>query len=280
MADLATLRTLVVLVSFFSLLFGLYAIASVASPAFFAEGITGSGPQGTIVGPTSLLAANVSSAAEITYAADYDDYDVTGWTWTRWSVCTGTDTNMYVMVESFDDYVVIGKMNWEDFTWSVSNNGTRIDERQEVDRVGGLGTSDHWVISVDTLNDIYLGTPVYPPVGPPSHPDKNMANLNFTLANGKGSMMMRIDFNDTENGDVHAALLHSGIVFSLTQDFGDRRTSMNIISFIGGLFALDAPGLPYPVNAVVGLVWWGCVAAVGYIIFSVVRSLIPFLPGG
>jgi hypothetical protein len=250
------------------------------SPAFFAEGITGSGPQGTLVGPNSLLAANVSSVAAITYVADYDDYDVTGWTWTRWSVCTGTDTKMYVMVESFDNWLLIGKCNWQDFRWTVSKNGTQIDERQEVDRVGGLGISDHWVISVDTLNDIYLGTPVYPPVGPPSHPDKNMANLNFTMNNDKGSMLIQIGFNASENYDLDSALAHSGIVFSLTQDFGDRRTSMNILSFIGGLFALDAPGLPYPVNTIVGLVWWGCVAAVGYIIFSVVRSLIPFLPGG
>lgn len=286
MASLATLRTLIVLVTFFSVTFTIYGLAYTETPSLFSEGVTGTNPnQATGTNPVYLLKTQWNNTATLNITASFssNDTDLTGWTWTEWSICKEQYTDdYYFLIESYDDMGIFGKWGREDFDWYFSN-GTVASERTMVNKINvWLGYESHIVMSLHVLDDLYRG----PGVGdPPVYGPPDIGDLNFTLTNSKGSMNVYLSFDEDVFYTPTNAIVNvfgqpnGGMSFSVTQDFDDRKTSINILTFIGSMFSMNPFGLPYPISLIMNMVWYGAMASLAYITFTVVRSLIPLLGG-
>ncbi len=271
MASGTTLSLLVVLIIFFSIGFGLYAIATTESPAFFATTMSGGGPTGdTVPGPSSLIAWNVTNAIWLNSTHQDQTYDITGWSWTYWHDVNDTGP-LYIGVESYDLYFGFLYLNREDFKWYNTSTGNLLSVRPDL----ATGYSGYWTGAVhDALNVSLLDT---------LYSSRNLtSDLTFRCTNSKGSMQVSFDFNTTTYANPTAALQPGaqGVFLSLYQDFSDRRTSINLISFIGSLFVFSPPGVPYPVSTIISGLWYGCVGALSYVIVAIIRSFIPLLGGG
>lgn len=239
--------------------------------------MTGYGPSSSsLSNPNSLLAWNVTHAFTLNNSTDtYVEYDVNGWSYTGWNVVKIANGSNYILVDTFDLYGIIN-LNREDLEWRDENDTTVLSVR-----LGDLISPGHYyaehgthlVMPISVLDSIYNGG-----TGPVGFSDIN--NLHFVLRNGKGTLTIQIGFDESAHLLPRTALEDEGIYLSLQQDFSDRRTSINLLAFIGGLFSFEPPGVPYPVSTIVSGIWYGCVAALSYVIFTIVRSLIPFLGGG
>lgn len=250
--------------------FGLYAIAATESPAFFYVGMTGSGPTAALRDPNSLMAWNVTDAVLLNATQNIQYYDVHGWSYVRFAYATMANGSKCLLLETYDrGWLGIGNFNYEDLLWLNYSDPT-----EDFSYRASVASVDHWVMPLSQLDWLYGWHGVWGPFL------TDLDYLHFTMTNGKGSMNLRITFNTTAYMVPSTAVEGEGLYFSINQDFSDRRTSVNLMDFIFGLFAFSAPGVPYPISTILSMVWWGCVAALSYVVLTIIRSFIPFLGGG
>lgn len=254
-------RGLIVIVLFISVALILIGAAVSETPTFFVTPSTGQAPSvPASQNPMGLLAWNITHAVQLNNSIGNVDYEFTGWTWTTfWD-----KGDEYIYIESYDLWWIL-HLNKEDFKWYNFTTGNMVSGRYDV---SGL-LEYHEAMPVLSLDSIYQAR-------------NYTSDLKFTCTNSKGTMDIQIDFNTTAYNNVTEALDGEGIFFSLYQDFGDRKTSINLLSvisglFLGSIFGSNTLGIDPILSAIITI---GLDTALAYIVFQIVRSLIPFLPGG
>lgn len=250
---------LIVVVMFISVFLLIMVVAATETPTFF---VTPVGNAPSVPGsqnPMGLLAWNVTNAVQLNNTEPEVEYEITGWTWTNWLDSESGGQN-YFLVESYDKWWVF-IMNREDFKWYNFTTNQMVSFR----------SNGHEWINVTVLDLLYE-----------AQTENSTEAFRYTLDNSKGSMQVRLDFNTTAYNNFTEALDGEGVFFSIFQDFSDRKTSIDILGvvaglFLGSLFGANTLGLPVIISSILTI---GLDIALAYIVFSVVRSLIPFLPGG
>lgn len=251
---------LIVVVMFISVFLLIMVVAATETPTFF---VTPVGNAPSVPGsqnPLGLLAWNVTNAVQLNNTEPQVEYEITGWTWTRWLDSDSAGHN-YFLVESFDTWWFFTHLNLQDFKWYNFTAGQMVSVR----------LNGHEWVNVTLLDILYE-----------AQTENSTEAFRYTLDNSKGSFQTRLDFNTTAYANFTDALDGEGVFFSIFQDFSDRKTSIDILGvvaglFLGSLFGANTLGLPVIISSILTI---GLDIALAYIVFSIVRSLIPFLPGG
>lgn len=247
-------RGIITVVVFLAVTLIIVGVAVTQTPTLFSSPTGATSPSATATAPNAALAWTVTDAFTISNGDPIQYYQVPDWHWTAWLDLVPNGSRG-ITVSTFD-YWGPFTVNWEDMAW--------YDEYTNALR------------SVQLTNKYILVSTLQ------SYADVN-ASLDFKLINSRGNLHVFIDWDSATYGsDISAALAGTGLRFSLKQDFSDRVTTINLIDivtglFLGSIFGANTLGIDPTISAIITI---GLDSAMVYLAFTIVRSIIPFLPGG
>lgn len=248
-------RGIIVIVTFLAVILLCISTMATQSPELFTTP-SASSPQAEHTTPAEMLAWNVTNAFNLNSTHFTQSYEVPNWHWTTWVEQDHAGGGLAINAWSFDYWWITPiAINVEDLKWY--NEST------------GLQVSDGPWMWVSTLDDAASGA-------------SGTFSLPYRLTNSRGSLHLFISWNATLYATATAAYSGEGIWFSLSQDWSDRITSLNLIDilsglFLGSIFGANTLGIDPLYSAIITIV---LDAAAVYMIATIVRSFIPFLPGG
>lgn len=282
---LSEYRGLIVMVSFISITLILITLASTGPGSLFTSNTSASNVPNPS-SPTSYLAFNETNAVELSIAngsANSQQFHIPGSTWTQWDVAFDAQGNYYLLVQKFQHGLFgIGEWAYADFIW-YNSNGTangQVSQKVAVSTVqqgnpGQIGNGltgqlgDYQVRNVMSLSTLNFNW-------------NTTSTLSFMLTSSAGDMEVDVSFDSGNYLTPLKALTYGGLLFNIQQDWDDRITSLNILSimsglFLGQIFGQNTLNIDPTVSYIISIT---LLTASVYIVFEVVRSLIPFLPGG
>jgi len=273
----STYRGLIVIVVFIFMGVTFISLAISQSPEMFTSGGTNGQNPGVpgAQNPLNLMAWNVTNAIQLNLTNNDQDYDINGFRDVTFHYSLGGVGYHYLWVEKYDQVVFLGvplwRYAWEDFTWYNYSSGSQISSRVTIETYfgGRPAPSDHEAYSENDLDTAYQRS-------------NSTSDLKFRLSNSVGSFYVSFWFNTTAYSKPSIALQHEGIYISVWQDWSDRKTSINILSvlsglFLGNLFGSNTLGLDPTFSSILTMI---LDVGVAIITFFVIRSLIPFLSSG
>ena len=252
---MASMRGVITLVTFISVILILVGLATVETPEMFLVTPTGTGPDVRETDPSRLLAWNQTDAFVLNSTHKTQDYDVPNWHSTFWTELLGSGGDV-IHVYTYDMWWVF-VTNQENLGWYNETTGLKVS-------TVFAGVNDYMALS--TFSD--------------SH-DSNF-NLDYALKNTRGTLHVSVSWNTTAyGGDATAAFYGQGLVFSLKQDWSDRQTSLNLIEIVSGLFlgAIFGQNTLHIDPTISSIISIGLLSALVILSVMIVRSFIPFLGG-
>lgn len=247
-------RGIIVVVTFLSVILIIVSAAYVQTPTFFSEAVGGNSPSVAETNPSALLAWNKTDAFTLNSADPSVDYEVPNWRMTTWVEQT-YGGQLAIHAYTYDTWWVF-VTSQESLKWYNETTGAQLS-------TSFAGTID--VMPISTIEDAY---------------DSDF-NLNYRLTNTRGTLHVTLGWNTTAyGGNLTACFYGDGIHFSLSQDFSDRQTTLNLMDvmtglFFGSIFGANTLHIDPIISAIITI---GLDSALIYLVYSLVHSIIPLLP--
>jgi hypothetical protein len=246
--NLAELRPLIFVAAFVGFIVLMFGIMVAESPSLFMGATTGSSSitnSTTSPNPLNLLAWNSTYILNITDSSDASyHFVIQGWnvavfTYDQWGI-------KKIDMATYSEWWIF-KWDWDDFAWY--KDGVQVSEQGEI-----------W------FNLYVLDT----------HYSQNKT-LNYLAKNTKTQLTVYFVFNTTAYAKPTDAYSAGGLAMVFQQDFNDRNTSVNALSFLAGLFTFSLPGMPWQINM---LIWIAIFPALMYLAFIFVLKILGAIFGG
>lgn len=247
---------IIVIVTFLAVVLIIMGVAASQTPTFFAATTPNAPDASGKTNPSNYLSWNVTNAVQLNTSDPHVYYDVPDWRGTYWVDATGVSGRPAIYVQTYG-YFWLFKTDFQELFWYNETTGDRVSE--DLNGIEGM--------PIENLEAVY----------------DSSINYNYRLTNSKGSLHISINWNFTAyGGNITAALSGQGIFFSLKQDFSDRQTTINLMDiltglFLGSLFGSNTLGIDPTISAIITI---ALDSAMVYLAYSIVRGMIPFLPGG
>lgn len=260
MGDISEMRAVVVVLAFVIFTVTFVGLMVTESPSMF-FGIT-QGSSGTPVGdsatsPSELLAWNSTYQQPIndTLGSNYP-FDLGGWHFRLSYWLPGASTK-YVSMETYDFFLFFS-YNIEDMSWYDAENNLKSGYYEVSYHI------DKTAILLSVMDSDYA--------------TGGLGALSYKVQNSKTRLTLNFWFDTTTYDNCTDALTSGGTIYMLVgQDFADRNTSINALSFISGIFTFNLPGLPFVINLII---WLSMFPALIYLAFIFILRIIGAVFGG
>ena len=266
MGNMSEYRGLIVIVTFVAITLLLIGMAVSESPTMFVdENTQGSSPLSGegVAGPSTFLAWNSSVVAQLNDTYPELDVSIGGWDFTFFNRDDG-GTVHFLQVETYFTFYGMFRYSEEDMEWYNTSTNRKVSIQHDVyTDPPRIYRHSHQVMDMNDI-DIAYGT-------------GNITDLTYKIRNTKTGLTISIAFDVDAYATPSEALAGDGLTICLQQDFSDRNTSINIVSFISGLFLFSIPGVdPY----VCAIISFALDSALAYITFIFVLRIIGAVFGG
>ena len=253
MGDISEMRAVIVILAFVVFTVTLVGLMVSESPSMFmgiAQGSSGTGTDQT-TSPSSLLAWNSTYILNITGTFEYE-FHVGGWNVRveKWDNHWSTDG---FFMETYDAWWIFN-WNFDQFKWF--KEGTDVSIFAEIPPA-----PSQWRIPISRLDLDFA----------------NGKSLTYQAKNTKTQWDISFNFNSSKFAKPSDALYGNEMYMFFELDFNDRSTSINALSFIGGIFTFSLPGLPFIPNLIL---WLMIFPAAMYLVFIFVLRIIGAVFGG
>jgi hypothetical protein len=248
MGDISEMRAVIVILAFVVFTVTLVGLMVSESPLMFSGMTSGNSAinnNGGATSPTTLLAWNSTYVLNITDSSDASyHFVIQGWNVAVFTVDSWGHKE--IDMATYSTWWIF-EWDWDDFVWYKDN------------------------VQVSNLNDIWFSMFVLD-----THYSQNKT-LDYVAQNSKTRMTVTFVFNQTAYTKPSDAYSAGGLSMVFQQDFNDRNTSINALSFIAGIFTFSLPGLPFIPNLIL---WIMIFPALMYLSFIFVLRVIGAVFGG
>jgi len=247
MGDISEMRAVIVILAFVVFTVTLVGLMVSESPSMFmgiAQGSSGTSTDQT-ASPSSLLAWNQSYSLVLNVSDAY--FPLGGWNVLVSKLEWGEKG---IFMTTYDSWWIF-QWNFDDFKWYTPDN-------QEVTHILSSGIPS---LLLNTIDSEYAVS----------------NNTKYIAKNTKTQFGIFFTWNKTAYATPSNAYDNNSLVMIFNIDFNDRNTSINALSFIGGIFTFSLPGLPFIPNLIL---WLMIFPAAMYLAFIFVLRIIGAVFGG
>ena len=256
MGDISEMRAVIVILAFVVFTVTLVGLMVSESPSMFigiTQGSSGfSGTSTDETSPSNLVSWNETYILNITGTFEYN-FQIGGWNVRveKWAIYHLPEDGL--CMKTYDAWWIF-EWNFDEFKWF--KEGIDVSVLAYIPYV-----NPRWCIPIARLDQDFA----------------NGKSLTYQAKNSKTQLDVSFSFNNSKFAKPSDAFYGNEMYMVFKLDFNDRNTSINALSFIGGIFTFSLPGLPFIPNLIL---WLLIFPAAIYLAFIFVLRIIGAVFGG